>query len=151
MDIAHTAVIERIARVLAGQRLSINADGEFGSAARDVDDAWPDHTDDAIAVLRTLRAPDEDMAAVGDVAIWERMIAAALGTPLDLPPRVPSTATLGDDRPLASSVGGIPRIRPAGPDAIRDVPDDVATAWDEVDQNVDESFPASDPPGQGVG
>ena len=111
MDIAQTAVVERIARVLAGQRLSTNADGEFGSAAIAVDNAWPDHTDDAIAVLRTMRAPDEDMAAVGDVAIWERMIAAALGTPFDVPPRAAASAT---------------------------------PPWDE-------SGPASDPPGQGVG
>jgi hypothetical protein len=32
--------------------------------------------------------------------------------------------------------------RSAGPDAMRDPPPD----WDKVDQSVDESFPASDPP-----
>jgi hypothetical protein len=36
-------------------------------------------------VLRTLREPDEEMAAAGDAAVWERMIAAALGAPLDVP------------------------------------------------------------------
>lgn len=85
MDVAKTGAIERIARVLAGQRLSINAEGSEPSAAPDVDDAWPEFEDDAIAVLKTLREPDEDMAAVGDVALWGRMIAAALGTPLDMP------------------------------------------------------------------
>jgi hypothetical protein len=34
-------------------------------------------------------------------------------------------------------------IRTAGPDAMRDAP---KRKWDEVDQAVDESFPASDPP-----
>jgi hypothetical protein len=36
-----------------------------------------------------------------------------------------------------------PEIRTAGPDAMRDTP---KRTWDEVDQAVDESFPASDPP-----
>jgi hypothetical protein len=33
-------------------------------------------------------------------------------------------------------------VRPAGPEAMRDPP----TNWDAVDENSDESFPASDPP-----
>jgi len=78
MDISKTNVIERIARVLAAQRLSSNADGNEPSAAPDVDDAWPDFRDDALAVLKTLREPDEDMAAAGDPVIWEKMIKAAL-------------------------------------------------------------------------
>ena len=32
----------------------------------------------AVAVLKTLREPDGRMAAAGDVAVWERMILAAL-------------------------------------------------------------------------
>lgn len=83
MDISRTGAIERIARVLAAQRLSSNAEGSEPSAAPDVDDAWPDYEDDAVAMLKTLREPDADMAAVGEVAVWKRMIAAALGTPLD--------------------------------------------------------------------
>lgn len=96
MDVSKKSVVERIARVLAAQRLSSNADGSEQSAAPDVDDAWPDHEDDAIAVLRTLRAPDEEMAAAGDAAVWERMIAAALGTPLDVP-RPPGAPEPGTD------------------------------------------------------
>lgn len=84
MDVSVTPAIQRIARVLAAQRLSINAEGAERSAAPDVEDAWRDYLDDAIAVLKTLREPDEDMASVGDVAVWERMIAAALGTPMDM-------------------------------------------------------------------
>ena len=78
MDVSKTSVIERIARVLAGQHLSANAGGNVPSAGPDVDDAWPDYEADAIAVLRTLREPDATMAEAGDLAIWERMVCAAL-------------------------------------------------------------------------
>lgn len=40
------------------------------------------------------------------------------------------------------AVGESGGARSAGPDAMRDPPED----WDKVDQAVDESFPASDPP-----
>lgn len=78
MDISNTPLVERIARVLAGQRLSSNAEGSNPSAADVVDLAWRKHLDDARAVLRTLREPDEDMAAAGDTAVWERMVRAAI-------------------------------------------------------------------------
>lgn len=78
MDISHTPLIERIARVLAGQRLSSNAEGSNPSAGDVVDLAWREHVDDARAVLRTLREPDAQMAATGDAAIWERMVRAAI-------------------------------------------------------------------------
>lgn len=78
MDISNTPLVERIARVLAGQRLSSNAEGSNPSAGEAVDAAWREHLDDARAVLRTLREPDEEMAAAGDVAVWERMVRAAI-------------------------------------------------------------------------
>ena len=78
MDVSHGSVVEWIARVLAGQRISANADGDAESAARLVDAQWREHQADAIAVLKTLREPDGRMAAAGDVAVWERMILAAL-------------------------------------------------------------------------
>jgi len=78
MNVSKGDVIERIARVLAGQRLSANAEGTNSSAGDAVDASWPDHVDDAVAVLRTLREPGGRMAAAGDPAIWERMILAAL-------------------------------------------------------------------------
>lgn len=78
MDISNTPLVERIARVLAGQRLSSNADGNQPSAGPDVDDAWPSYRDDAIAVLKTMREPDQTMATAGDPAVWERMVLAAL-------------------------------------------------------------------------
>ena len=56
-----------------------------------------------------------------------------------------------DKRPRASNPAPTPRIRPAGPDNQPDLPQQQRRDWDEVDQAADESFPASDPPGQGVG
>ena len=78
MDIATTPAAERIARVLAGQRISANAEGTEESAARDVDNSYKDYLADALAVLKTLREPSEKMAAAGDPAVWERMILAAI-------------------------------------------------------------------------
>jgi hypothetical protein len=78
MDVSTTTIAERIARVLAAQRLSANAKGDDPSASGAVDDSWREHLDDAQAVLRTMREPDETMAQAGDPAIWESMILAAL-------------------------------------------------------------------------
>lgn len=79
MDIAATKAIERIARVLAGQHLSSNADGDDAHAAGEVDALWSNYTADAASILKTLREPDEDMERAGDIAVWQRMIDAALG------------------------------------------------------------------------
>lgn len=78
MPVSNGAVIERIARVIAARALSLNANGEDSSAGAEVDRAWRDCRGDAIAILHTLREPDPAMAAAGDVAVWERMIEAAL-------------------------------------------------------------------------
>lgn len=78
MPVSHLSAVERIARVLAGQRLSINGDGLEVSAAGEVDRSWPANLDDAIAVLRTLREPDIVMAKAGDPDMWTQMIEAAL-------------------------------------------------------------------------
>jgi hypothetical protein len=58
--------------------LSINAEGDDPSAGDRVDAVWRDYRKDALSVLRTLREPDETMAAAGDPEIWERMVLAAL-------------------------------------------------------------------------
>lgn len=79
MDVAVGEAIERIARVLAAQRLSSNAGGTDPSAASAVDDSWKFYRDDAIAILHTLRVPDQAMARAGDPHIWQAMVAAALG------------------------------------------------------------------------
>jgi hypothetical protein len=78
MDISTQTAAERIARVLAGQRISVNAEGGEESASRDVDQVWKDYLPDAAAVLRTLREPDQAMADAGDPAIWEKMILIAI-------------------------------------------------------------------------
>lgn len=78
MPVASTSLVERIARVIAGRVVSINAGGDDASAGDRVDSIWRDYEGDAISILRTLREPDEPMAAAGDVAVWERMIEAAL-------------------------------------------------------------------------
>jgi len=78
MDIASTKIVERIARVLAGEELSINAEGSSSSAAAQVDEHWHEHREAALAVLRTMRAPDPVMAQAGDPAVWEAMILAAI-------------------------------------------------------------------------
>ena len=78
MDVSTTPVAERIARVLAGQRISVNAGGDTESASDQVDSAWRDYLPDALAVLRALREPDQRMAAAGDPAVWERMVLAAI-------------------------------------------------------------------------
>lgn len=65
-------------------------------------------------------------------------------------PATARTTTASECRPLATRVAGVPRVRSAGPDAIAGLPDYIAKAWDSVDQAIDESFPASDPPGREV-
>ena len=78
MDISTTPAIERVARVLAGQRISANADGDSESAGREVDAKWRDYISDAVAVMKTLREPDQAMADAGDPAVWEAMIRAGI-------------------------------------------------------------------------
>ena len=78
MDVSVTPLVERIARVLAGQRISANGVGQEESAAKLIDLKWPEYRDDALAVLRTLREPTSAMDAAGDVAVWERMVLVAL-------------------------------------------------------------------------
>ena len=77
-DRAATAPVERVARVLAGHALSRNGEGNMASAVEAVDALWPDYSAAALAVLRTLREPSGRMLAVGDAAIWDQMIHAAI-------------------------------------------------------------------------
>lgn len=78
MPVSNLTLVERIARVLAGRYHSSNAEGDDPSAGPTVDETWHEHVDDALAILRTMREPDQVMAAAGDVATWERMVEAAL-------------------------------------------------------------------------
>ncbi len=85
MDISVTPIAERIARVIAAERINAAGGGVESASAR-VDREWRDHLTEALAVLRTLREPDAAMAAVGDVAVWERMVRA--GIEASLPAKV---------------------------------------------------------------
>ena len=78
MPVSNTSLVERIARVIAGRVVSINAGGSDASAGERVDSIWRDYRGDALSVIRTLREPDPAMAEAGDVDTWERMIEAAL-------------------------------------------------------------------------
>ena len=73
-----TPLVERIARVLAGAALSSNAEGSDPSAGGKIDLAWREHRGQALAVLHTLREPDEAMAAAGDTEVWRRMVETAI-------------------------------------------------------------------------
>lgn len=83
-DISVTSPVERIARVLAAEALSINGAGEDASAASEIDATWTGQIDRAIAVLKTLREPTPEMveagrATAGDPAeTWSTMVRAAL-------------------------------------------------------------------------
>lgn len=76
--VSQSSVVERIARVLAGVKLSANGEGDGCSIGGEVDDRWREHVKQACAVLRTLREPDSAMAEAGDARIWSAMVEAAL-------------------------------------------------------------------------
>lgn len=78
MPISETPAVERIARVIAAQRLSSNAHGSEPSAGEAVDLEWEAYREDAYAILRTLREPDREMLAHGDERVWSQMIEAAM-------------------------------------------------------------------------
>jgi len=78
MPISTTPILERIARVLAGMRLSGNADGGEEQAGLSVDLQWADHVPEALVILRTMREPDEEMARAGNVDVWDHMITVAI-------------------------------------------------------------------------
>ena len=83
MPESNRPLVERIARVLAGAALSSNAEGSDPSAADKVDLAWPQHLNQALAVLHTMREPDEAMSAAGDLDTWKRMVEAAIAQHVD--------------------------------------------------------------------
>jgi hypothetical protein len=122
-EVTQTLAVERVARVLAALPQSINAEGADPSAGTAVDADWPDHVAGAVAILKTLRVPDAAMAAIGDSAIWTRMVEAAIAgeARLDLP---------------GTAFPALPEVRSAI---------DAGTAKTRHDVRVDETFPASDP------
>ncbi|HET9813100.1 MAG TPA: hypothetical protein VFP57_05540 [Sphingomicrobium sp.] len=78
MPVSEQPLVERIARVLAGAALSSNAEGSDPSAGDKVDRVWREHVNQALAVLHTMREPDERMAAAGDAGQWTSMIETAI-------------------------------------------------------------------------
>ena len=80
MPVSEQPLVERIARVLAGAAHSSNAEGSDPSAGEKVDLVWREHLNQALAVLHTMREPDERMAAVGDAETWSRMVQQAIET-----------------------------------------------------------------------
>jgi len=78
MPVSNLSLVERIARIIAARVVSINANGDDPSAAARVDECWRYYRSDFMSVIRTLREPDPAMADAGDVAMWERMVGAAL-------------------------------------------------------------------------
>ena len=83
MPESNRPLIERIARVLAGEKLSSNAGGSNGSGGPEVDRTWHEHMSQAQAVLHTMREPDEAMAAAGDTETWRNMVEAAMTQKVD--------------------------------------------------------------------
>ena len=83
MPESNRPLVERVARVLAGAALSSNAEGSDPSAGEKVDRVWPEHINQALAVLHTMREPDHAMAAVGDADIWRQMVQAAISQKID--------------------------------------------------------------------
>ena len=78
MPVSEMPLLERIARVLAGAAESSNADGVDPSAGEEVNMVWPEHVNQARAVLHTMREPDKAMAVAGDIEVWTRMVDAAI-------------------------------------------------------------------------
>ena len=83
MPVSEKPLVERIARVLAGAAHSSNAEGSDPSAGDKVDLAWREHVNQALAVLHTMREPDEDMAAAGDADMWRKMVETAIAEKVD--------------------------------------------------------------------
>ena len=83
MPESNRPLVERVARVLAAAAHSSNAEGSDPSAADKIDQVWPEHINQALAVLHTMREPDEAMAAAGDEETWARMVDAAIAQRVD--------------------------------------------------------------------
>jgi hypothetical protein len=83
MPVSEQPLVERVARVLAAAAHSSNAEGSDPSAAEKIDLVWREHVNEALAVLHTMREPDEEMAAAGDADVWRKMVEVAIGERLD--------------------------------------------------------------------
>jgi hypothetical protein len=76
----HTSLVERIARVLCAAEHSANADGSETSAGEHVNEHWPKHRNQALAVLHAIRETDQAGATAGDPVLWQRMVDASIAS-----------------------------------------------------------------------
>jgi len=83
MPVSEQPLVERVARVLAGAAHSSNAEGSDPSAGDKIDMVWREHVNQALAVLHTMREPDEEMASAGDPDVWRKMVEAAIAERVD--------------------------------------------------------------------
>jgi hypothetical protein len=83
MPVSEQPLVERVARVLAGAAHSSNAEGSDPSAGEKIDKVWREHVNQALAVLHTMREPDEEMASAGDPDVWRKMVEAAIAERVD--------------------------------------------------------------------
>ena len=83
MPESNRPLLERVARVLAAAAHSSNAEGSDPSAGDKIDRVWHEHVNQALAVLHTMREPDEAQAAVGDADMWRNMVEAAIAERVD--------------------------------------------------------------------
>lgn len=83
MPESNRPLVERIARVLAGAAHSSNAEGADPSAGEKIDRVWREHMNQALAVLHTMREPDEAMAAAGNADTWRAMVETAIAEQVD--------------------------------------------------------------------
>lgn len=71
-------IVERIARVMAGYRLSSNAGGQHESAGAVVDLDWPNYREEAMAILNSLREPSPAMVESGMAGDWRALVEAEI-------------------------------------------------------------------------
>src|SRR3954447_18587269 len=83
MPESNKPLVERVARVLAGAAHSSNAEGSDPSAGDQSALVWREQVKQALAVLHTMREPDDAMAAAGDADAWRKMVEAAIGERVD--------------------------------------------------------------------
>jgi hypothetical protein len=75
-------IVERVARVLAHQHFVRNITELSNSeqlSLSNVDERWSDFQDDAVAILKSLRAPPETMRKEPEISVWSHIIRKALG------------------------------------------------------------------------
>ena len=112
MPVSEQPLVERIARVLAGAALSSNAEGSDPSAGEKVDLAWPEHVNQALAVLHTMREPDEAHGRGRRCRDVANMVEAAIARTRRLSPRDARGRENARGRPALDAGRLRPRLEP---------------------------------------